>query len=264
MRRTSDRGFFGECFAALAVIAVLASSCSLQGQALKLRYRAGSEHGFLILRDPAGTILASGEITQVPYRHQITLRVVFHFSDGSIDDETTVYSQGETIGLISDRHIQSGKSFPDPCDVMIDVPKQQVSVRSLSKNADEVKTEHMDLPPDLSNGILFTLIQNMQADTPIEVPYVALSPKPRMVKLAIAKGGEDRFKVGGRSYKAVKYDVKVHLGGVAGVVAPMIGKQPPDSHVWVTESKVPAIIRIDSALYTDGPIWSVQLASPAW
>jgi hypothetical protein len=264
MRRTSGRGFFGEWFAGLVAMAVLASSCSLQGQALKLRYRAASEHGFLILRDPAGAIIASGEITQVPYGHRITLRVVFHFSDGSIDDETTVYSQGETIRLISDRHLQSGKSFPDPCDVMIDAVRQQVSVRDLSKGTDEVKTEHMDLPPDLSNGILFTLIQNLPADTPIEVPYVALSPKPRMVKLAIAKGGEDRFKVGGHSYKAVKYDVKVHLGGVAGVVAPMIGKQPPDSHVWVTESKVPAIIRIDSALYTDGPIWSAQLASPVW
>jgi hypothetical protein len=257
-------GFFSECFAGVLAMALLGTSHSTQGQELKLRYRAGSEHGFLILRDPAGAILASGEITQVPFRHRITLHVVFHFGDGSIDDETTVYSQGETIRLISDRHIQSGKSFPDPCDVMIDVRKQQVSVRGLSKSTDEVKTEHMDLPPDLSNGILFTLIQNMQADAAIEVPYVALSPKPRMVKLAIAKGGEDRFTVGSRSYKAAKYDVKVHLGGVAGVVAPMIGKQPPDSHVWVTESKVPAIIRIDSALYTDGPIWSAQLASPAW
>ena len=264
MRRTSGRGFFGECFAALVAIAVLASSYSLQGQTLKLRYRAGSEHGFLMLRDPAGAIIASGEITQVPYGHRITLRVVFRFSDGSIDDETTIYSQGKTIRLISDRHIQSGKSFPDPCDVMIDVPSQQVSVRSLSKVTNDVKTEHMDLPPELSNGILFTLIQNMPAGIPIEVPYVALSPKPRMVKLAIAKGGEDRFQVGGRLYKAVKYDIKVRLGGVAGVVAPMIGKQPPDSHVWVTESKVPAIIRIDSALYTDGPIWSAQLASPVW
>ncbi len=263
MRSASGRGFFCEWFAGLVAMALLASSCSLHGEALKLRYRAGSEHGFLILRDPAGAILASGEITQVPSGHRITLRVVFHFSDGSIDDETTVYTQEGTIRLVSDRHVQSGKSFPDPCDVMIDVARQQVSVRDLSKSTDEVKTEHMDLPPDLSNGILFTLIQNMQPNTPVEVPYVALSPKPRMVKLAIAKGGEDRFKVGARSYKAVKYDVKVHLGGVAGVVAPMIGKQPPDSHVWVTE-RVPAIIRIDSALYTDGPIWSVQLASPVW
>jgi hypothetical protein len=264
MRRACDRPFFGQRFAGLVAIAVLGSSWGLQGQSLKLRYKTASEHGFLILRDPAGAILASGELTQVHRRHQITLHVVFHFRDGSIDDETTVYSQGQTMRLISDRHIQRGKSFPHPCDVMIDVPNQQVTVRDLSKAPDEAKPEHMDLPPDLSNGLLLPLIQNMQANTPIEVSYVALSPKPRMVKLAIAKGGEDPFTVGGRSYKAVKYDVKVHIGGVAGIVAPMIGKQPPDLHVWVTESRVPAIVRMDAALYTDGPIWSVRLASPAW
>ena len=190
--------------------------------------------------------------------------MVLHFGDGSIDDETTVYSQGETLRLITDRHIQSGKSFPHPCDVTIDVPRQQVSVRDLSKSTDETKTEHMDLPPDLANGLLLPLIQNMQPNAPIEVSYVALAPKPRMVKLAIAKGGEDQFTVGGRSYKAAKYDVNVHIGGVAGVVAPIICKQPPDTHVWVTESKVPAVIRLDSALYTEGPIWSVQFASPVW
>ena len=258
-------GFFSECFAGVLAMALLGTSHSTQGQELKLRYRAGSEHGFLILRDPTGAILASGEITQVPFRHRITLHVVFHFRDGSIDDETTLYSQGEeTLRLISDRHIQRGKSFPHPCDVMIDVTNQQVSYRDLSKSTNEATTEHMDLPPDTSNGLLMPLIQNMQANTPIEVPYVALAPKPRMVKLAIAKGGDDQFTVGGRSYKAAKYDVKVHIGGVAGVVAPMIGKQPPDTYAWVTESRVPAVIRLDSALYTDGPIWSVQFASPVW
>jgi hypothetical protein len=262
--RMSGRGFFGEWFAGLVAIALLGTSYSTQGQELKLRYRTASEHGFVILRDAAGAILASGELTQVPTRQRIRIHVVFHFRDGSIDDETTLYSQGETIRLISDRHIQRGKSFPHPSDVMIDVPNQQVIVRDSSKTTDEAKPEHMDLPPDLSNGLLLPLIQNMQANTPIEVSYVALSPKPRMVKLAIAKSGEDPFTVGGRSYKAAKYDVKVHIGGVAGIVAPMIGKQPPDFHVWVTESTVPAVVRMDAALYTDGPIWSVRLASPAW
>ena len=264
MRRECGRSFFAEWFAGLLAMAVLGTSYSTQGQELKLRYRTGSEHGFVILRDTAGAILGSGELTQVPSRHRITLHVVLHFRDGSIDDETTLYSQGETIRLISDRHIQNGKSFPHPCDVMIDVPGQQVSFRDLSKSTEEAKTEHMDLPPDLANGVLMPLIQNMQANTPIEVSYIGLSPKPRLVKLAIAKGGEDHFTVGGRSYKAAKYDVKVHIGGVAGVVAPIIGKQPPDTHVWVTESRVPAVIRLDSALYTEGPIWSVQFASPVW
>jgi len=264
MRNVCGRGFFGEWFAGLVAMALLGTSYSTQGQELKLRYTTGSEHGFVILRDTAGAILASGEVTQVPSKQRITLHVVFHFRDGSIDDETTLYSQGETIRLISDRHIQRGKSFPHPSDVMIDVASQQVSFRDLSKSEDEAKTEHMDLPPDTSNGLLMPLIQNMQANTPIEVSYVGFAPKPRMVKLAIAKGGEDHFTVGGRPYKAANYDVKVHIGGVGGVVAPIIGKQPPDTHVWVTESRVPAVVRLDSALYTDGPIWSVQFASPVW
>ncbi len=264
MRRKRGRSFLGRWFAGALAMALLGTSYSAQGEELKLRYRTGSEHGFVILRDTAGAILGSGEVTQVPSGHRITLHVVIHFNDGSIDDETTLYSQGETIRLISDRHIQKGKSFPHPSDVMIDVPRQQVSVRDLSKDTNEAKVEHMDLPSDLANGLLSPLIQNMQADTPIEVSYIGLAPKPRLVKLAIAKGGDDHFTVGGRPYKAAKYDVKVHIGGVAGVVAPMIGKQPPDTHVWVTESKVPAVVRLDSALYTEGPIWSVQFASPVW
>ena len=264
MRRACGRGFVGQWLAGLLAMALLGTPYNTQGQEVKLRYRAASEHGFVILRNEAGAILASGELTQVPSRNRITLHVVLHFRDGSTDDETTLYSQGETIRLISDRHIQRGQSFPHPCDVMIDVPGQQVTFRDLSKSTDEAKTEHMDLPPDLSNGLLPALIQNMQGNTPIEVSYVALAPKPRMVKVAIAKGGEDHFTVGGRSYKAAKFDVKVHIGGIAGVVAPMIGKQPPDTHVWVTESRVPAVIRLDSALYTDGPVWSIQFASPVW
>jgi hypothetical protein len=264
MTRMSGRGLFAEWFAGLVAMVVFGSSCTMHGQALKVRSRSGSEHGFLLVRDQAGAIIGSGELTQVSYGRRTKLRVVLNFRDGSLDDETTLYSQGETLRLISDRHIQRGNSFPNQSDVLIDVSKQQVSVRGLLKGAEQVSTEHVDLPPDTCNGILLPLAQNMQADTPVEVSYVALAPKPRMVKLAIAKGGEDKFTVGGRSYKAVKYDVKVHLGGVAGVVAPVVGKQPADSYMWVTESTVPAVVRIDSALYTGGPIWSLQLASPVW
>jgi hypothetical protein len=212
----------------------------------------------------AGVTIASGELTQTASTDRIKLHVVFHFHDGSSDDETTWFSQDPTFRLIRDRHIQSGPSFPNPCDVTIDAPGQQVTVRDLSKGGSSIKTEHMDLPPDLANGIIFTLIQDLQAGDSIEVPYVALSPNPRMVKLAVAKASEEQFKVGGRPYKAVKYAVKVHIGGIAGIVAPMIGKEPPDDYVWVTDSKVPVIVRIDAAMYNGGPVWSVRLASPVW
>lgn len=125
--------------------------------------------------------------------------------------------------------------------------------------------EHVEMPLDLANGFLFNLIQNLQKDAPkLEVSYLSFSLKPRMVKLAIAFEKEEPFTVAGRRLKALKWDVKPELGGLTGIVAPMIGKQPPDLHVWIAEGGVPAIVRVDAPLYTGGPIWSIQLASPAW
>jgi hypothetical protein len=263
MRRAP--GFLGECFAVLVGLAVLVQPGCASGQPLNVRHRVGSVHGFLVLRNGAGAILASGEMTQVAHGDRIKLRVVFRFRDGSIDDETTVYSQRGSFLLMSDRLLQRGPSFPHPSDITIDVRGQQLSVRDLSIGGAAVKTEHLDLPPDLSNGLLYTLMQNLPADTPKTViSFLAAVPKPRLVKLAIAPEGEDPFTAGGRSYKAARYVVKVELGGVEGVVAPMIGKQPADTHIWVTGGSVPAVVRVDTALYPEGPIWSIQLASPSW
>jgi hypothetical protein len=249
----------------LIALTLLALPCCLRSQDVKVKYRAGAEHGFLLLHNLDGRILANGEITQVPSHDRVKLHLVFRFRDGSGDDETTVYSQRDTLRLISDRLIQSGKSFPNPCDITIDMRSQQVSVRALSKGKPVVTTGRMDLPPSLANGMLFALIQNLPADGPqVEVPFLAPGPKPRMVKFAITQEGEEPFKIGGRPYKAKKYNVKVNLGGITGIVAPMVGKQPPDTHVWVTESIVPAIVRVEGALYTEGPVWDIQLASPRW
>jgi hypothetical protein len=251
------------CETVLVALAMLAQPGS--AQPLNVRHQAGSMHGFLVLRNGAGAILASGEMTQVAHGDRIKLRIVFRFRDGSIDDETTVYSQRGSFLLISDRLLQRGPSFPHPSDIMIDVRGQQLSVRDLSKGGEAATTEHLDLPPDLSNGLLYTLTQNLAADTPkTEVSFLAVSPKPRLVKLAIAAQGEDPFTAGGHSYKAVRYVVKVELGGVEGVVAPMIGKQPADSHIWVAGGSIPAVVRVDTTLYPEGPIWSIQLASPSW
>lgn len=265
--------FASQCFyiglkTALVAMALLSLHCPLQGQEpsdLKVRHRAGSAHGFLVLRDQAGVILASGDLTQIPNGDRIRLRVAFHFRDGSFHEETTVYSQRPGLRLISDHLVQRGKSFPNPCDITIDTRGQQVNIRALSNGKEVVKTEHMDLPDDLTNGIALVLVENLQPGDPkIEVPYLALSAKPRMVKLAIAPEGEEQFNVSGRRYKATKYDIRINLGGVAGVVAPMIGKQPADTHVWVNGGNAPTIVRVDGALYPEGPAWSIQLASPVW
>jgi hypothetical protein len=263
MRRASGRlrgGVVG-----LFAVAMLLQTGYAEDSGVSVRYREGIARGFLVLRSQTGAILASGEFSQIPRGDTIKLRLVFHFRDGSLDDDTAVYAQKSTFRLITDRHIQRGRSFPEPLDITIDAGTQQVSIRGLSKSGEAAKTEHMDLPPDLANGLLFNLIKNLPKDSPrIEVSYLALSTKPRMVKLAIAMEKEQEFTIAGRPSKAVEWDVKPELGGLTGLVAPMIGRQPPDSHVWIMEGGVPTIVRVDAALYTGGPVWSIQLASPVW
>jgi len=64
--------------------------------------------------------------------------------------------------------------------------------------------------------------------------------------------------------KAVDFLLHVELGGLTGVVAPLIGKQPPDYHIWILPGTSPAFIREQGPLYDGGPIWQIEQISPAF
>ena len=64
------------------------------------------------------------------------------------------------------------------------------------------------------------------------------------------------------SLKVIHYVVKVKVGGFAGFLAPLLGKQPPDMHVWVLAGAAPAFVKLESQFYDGGPIWRVELSSP--
>jgi hypothetical protein len=57
------------------------------------------------------------------------------------------------------------------------------------------------------------------------------------------------------------YVVKVDIGGAAGVLARLTGKQPPDIDIWVLGGEAPAFVKLEGPLYAGGPVWRVQLAS---
>lgn len=233
---------------------------------IPVRHVEGTEHGFLVLRTQDGHRIAYGDLVQIIRGGHAISRLTFHFRDGSIDDETAVFSQRHNFQLITDHHVQKGPSFPHPMDTFIDAKSGQVTVRSKDKDGKEkVTSDHMDLPPDLSNGMLLSLVKNIRPDSPeTKVSMAVATPKPRLVKLVISPRGEDRFSIAGSPRKAMHYDIKIELGGVAGVVAPLIGKAPSDIHVWIMLGKAPAFVKEEGALYEGGPIWSIQLASPVW
>src|SRR3982075_4254985 len=173
--------------------------CALQpgapAEPIPVRHLEGTVHGFLALRSKEGQVLAVGDLFQVVHGDRVTSRLLFRFKDGSVDDETTVFSQRGHFELISDRHIQKGPSFPQPMDLSIDVRQAQVTVRSTGKDGkEEVKSEHMDLPSDLVNGLILSISKNILPETPeTKVSMVVATPKPRLVKVAISPQGEEPF-----------------------------------------------------------------------
>jgi hypothetical protein len=84
------------------------------------------------------------------------------------------------------------------------------------------------------------------------------------VKLVISHVGEDKCFVAGAARKAIHYEIKVDLGGVAQVVAPLIGKKPPNFQLWTIGGAVTAFIREQGPLYAEGPMMTIQPASPTW
>jgi hypothetical protein len=259
-------GFLSVALTGLAALAGLVVMQGAQADSVAARYVQGSYHGFLELRSDDGHVVAAGDTTSLASGDRVTTETIFHFKDGSVDDETAVFTQRRTLQLISDHHIQKGPSFPHPMDVSIEARSGTVTVRSVGKDGkEEVTTDHLKLPPDLSNGIVPQVVENLRKeDEDATVSMVVMTPKPRVVKLVISKRGEEGCSVVGAPRKATHYEIKIDLGGVAGIVAPLIGKAPPNIEMWVIGGAAPTFAREIGPLYADGPPMTIQLASPAW
>jgi hypothetical protein len=253
----------------LALAAAMVASLLGEGQAVadpvSVRFSEGSLHGFLSLRGPDGRTLATGDLLQTVAAGRVTAKLVFTFRDGSVSEETAVFSQRGHFKLISDHLVQKGPAFPRPLDLAIDVSTGEVTVRYTNDHGEEkVESERMELPADLANGLITTLLKNLRATSTTLSMVVAATPKPRLVKLKITAAGRDSLTIGGVGRKALHYILKVDIGGIAGVVAPLIGKQPPDSHVWILQEQVPAFLRSQSPMFADGPLWQIDLIAPTW
>jgi len=112
--------------------------------------------------------------------------------------------------------------------------------------------------------MILTLLKNIPVSAPASISTVTTDSKPRVVKLVISAGERPMFAVGRSARRATNYDVKVEIGGIAGAVAPLIGKQPPDTHVWIFRGRAPTFLRFEGVLYEGGPVWRIDPANIVW
>ena len=244
------------------VFLAIASAGSAPGEPVPVRYAQGSSHGFVVMKTTEGKVIATGESTQTVRGDRVTSRLVFRFRDGSVDDDITVFTQRDVFRLVTDHHIQHGPSFPKPIDFLIDAATGDLTWRAEDGTTTK---EHMDLPADVSNGLPPNLLLNILPTTPeTKISYVAPGKKARLIKLSIKPAGLVPFRIGGLPRKATDFSLHVELGGITGVVAPLIGRQPDDYHIWLQSGTPPVFIREEGPLYEGGPIWRIEQISPTF
>lgn len=235
-------------------------------ETIRVRHPEGTLHGFLSLTTENGQIVASGDLVEIVRGDRVTSRLTFHFADGSIDDETTVFTQRGTFKLISDHHIQRGPYFPTQLDMNINVPKGTVTTRWKDKDGKQQNsTEQMKLPADLCNGLVTPVVKNLSPDAPeTKVSMIVSTPKPRVVTLLIRPLGTTPFFLAGFERKGLHYEIKIELGGIVGLIAPVVGKAPPNIGMWIEPGEVPIFLRETGPLFEGGAILIINLIGPSW
>ena len=248
----------------VALLLAVSSGGTVRAEQVAVLHSEGLIHGFLVLRTLEGKTLADGEIEQVAEGNLVQSHLAFHFRDGSLYDERATFSQAGRFKLVSDRIVEKGPAFKQPVESTVDAATGRVTCRYADDGQEKSVDQRMSLPDDIANGLLFTLLRHIKPTTPETiVSEVAMTPTPRFGHLAIRPLREEAFSVGSERYKAMHYVVKIKIGGLAGLVAPLIGKQPPDLHVWIKLGNVPAFVKFEGPIYSGGPAWRVEMADAA-
>jgi hypothetical protein len=250
-------------FRFIIFISLCASAIPLVADPIPVRHYQGTFHGFLTLKDPDNHIIAIGDIAQIGSGSRVTSHLTLRFRDGSLNDETAVFTQRKNFQLISDHLIQRGPSFPNQLDIRFDTASGNVTTISTKDGKSDTRQDHIDMPPDVYNGLTTLIMLNLDTAAPsTRIAFVAPGTKPRLVHLVITPEGDDRATVAGSPRTVTRYKVKFDLGTVANVVAPIVGKQPADMHIWIMPGPAPTLVQQETQLYEGGPIWRIEQAAP--
>jgi hypothetical protein len=239
----------------------LASASVAIAEPVAVRFPETADSRALVLRSLDGKTLAQGGVTVTVREGRATSQVVFHFTDGSVHDETAEFSQNDVFRLLSYRLVQKGPAFRSALLMTLDTQTGRAIVRhSEGKGAEKVEEETLALSSDVANGMMVPVLRNLSPTVVSAVAsWVAATPNPRHVKLAISRAGTEPYPGAGSNRRAIHYVVKAEIGGMAGFLAPLVGKQPPDTHVWILEGASPAFVKSEGPLSVGGPVWRIEV-----
>ena len=243
-----------------AIAFVVLTAVAACAEPVRVRFTEGLSHGFLVLRNEAGDVLAHGELVQTPRGSRIENRLTFRFKDGSLWEETLTFTQQKVFRLMTYRQVQRGPSFPTPTDVSFD----RDNGRFRAEVGDDSDDGTVDMPEDLHNGLTSTLMKNLPPGSKVAGHVLAFTPKPQLLDTELRAEGEDRYFVGDVPRTATRFLLKMELRGVTKVVASILGKDPPDVRYWISTGTAPAFVKFEGPVFLKGPRWRIELGAPRW
>jgi hypothetical protein len=235
---------------------LLVAAASSSGEPVAVRYTEGVARGFPVLRAQTGDVLAQGDLVQVAYPDRVESRLVFRFRDGSLYDETVTFDQRGAFTLLAYRIIQRGPSFPESLEATIDraTGRYRVRYRGDEASPEETLSGQLELPADVYNGLLSTLLKNLEPGVSQMVQIVAFTPRPRLVKMLLRPVAEEPVSMGGVVVAATRYHIKPQLG----VLASLLVTDLPDVKTWIARGEAPAFLKFEGPLYFMGPLWRIE------
>jgi hypothetical protein len=250
----------------LVLVTVLVWLRPASAAPISVRFVEGVTHGFLLLRTVNGGLIASGDLLQVYRGGQVESRMVFRFKDGSVFDERVVFTQERVFTMQSYRLVQRGPVFTEDTEISLERAsgKYRVNTKAHKDGREDVLNGTLDLPPDVYNGLVITIAKNLPKGTSETVHMVAFTPTPRIIQLELAPQGEHKLLGGELAKTATHYVLRPRLGIWLKLFATVLGRVPPDSHVWIITDEPPAFARFEGQLVTPGPVWRIETTSPRW
>jgi hypothetical protein len=252
--------------ASLGLLLLAAAMGTLMAAPVRVRFVEGSLHGFLSLRSIDGALVAEGDLLQVVRGEVAEKRMVFRFKDGSVLEESVTFTQRIVYTMQSYHLLQRGPIFPEDVEISMERATRKYSLKKKThKDGKETVLQGtLELPSDVYNGLILSIMKDIPKGANETVHFVAFTPEPRLIQLSVAPAGEQKVLVGNLAKTAVHYVLKPQLGIWLKLFATVLGRMPPDEHIWILMDDVPAFVRFEGPLYPTGPIWRIQLSSPRW
>src|SRR5207244_1055776 len=196
--------------ARLAFLAAALCAQPVAADPVAVRFTEGVAHGFLALRTPEGGFVASGDLLQVVRRGAVESRMLFRFKDGSMLDETVVFSQERVFTLLSYHLLQKGPMFSEDTEISMERKTGKYRVKTTARGSakEAVLDGTLTLPADTYNGMALNLAKNLRKGATATVHMVAFTPTARLIQLEVSTAGEHKIMVGELAKSATHYVFK--------------------------------------------------------